>query len=286
MSSQILKNELTKLGAIKIKQISQACGSPTTGNKGALVTLLCDAATSRLKLAAEPFRLVSVDLGIKNIGVTQLLAPALTGPTQKPVIEKWYRASLPEARSFTYPDFAEMAIKFTTELVEKPGQPVHGVIMERQRARTSSSPNIPSDILKVNIVEGMAFTALRAKYPQLFLESIPPKYILGFWKSKSDMLDQPKPKTAAANYRIAKQARQKLVGKWLASPALSPVDFNTHGLADHLKRHGKRDDINDSLVQALTWLLWRRNTYRVLQNVESGIDPMYGLEIPYADEDD
>lgn len=284
MNSQILKNELMKLGAIKIKQIAQACGSPTTGNKGALINLLCDAATSRLELAAEPFRLVSVDLGIKNIGITQLWAPALTAPGPKPIMEKWYRGSLPEARSFTYPEFANMAIKFTTDLVEQLDQPVNGVIIERQRARTSSSPNIPSQILKVNIVEGMAFTALRVKYPTLFLESIPPKYILSFWKSQTDMLGQPKPKTAAVNYRTAKKARQKLVGSWLAKPAGCPVDFSTHGLADHALKHGKRDDIDDSLVQALTWLLWRRNTYRVFQNLESGIDPMYDLEIPRAEE--
>lgn len=292
MERQRFVAALSRLRAPDVHTLACACGSFRTGTKAQLLERLHALAAARAGDAHKPLRLVSVDLGVKNLGVCQVRAPALAAPgatpprepnsaafSGRPTVERWFRTQLGADVQFAFPGFADLALDFARTL---DAANADAVIVERQRARSTPKGNVPNDILRVNVVEGMVFAALRLLAPQTYLESVMPKYVVQFWRSPAEERALVQKREAQANYALAKKARRQLVEQWMQDPRLVFEHFVGDGTRVFDVRPGKKDDVNDALVQAITWLEWRSNSARLLANIEAGADPLEGLVLPSA----
>lgn len=292
IEKQCFVNALSKLNLTSLRQIGAACGSPRTGRKAVIIEKMYDMSIDRMVSATKPLRIVSLDLGIKNIGVCQLLIPplsttlctahttgslssepkarqAITEPSPRfrgrPLIERSYRTTISENIEFRFPEFSTQTIEFIKTLIPNNGldDAIDAVIVERQRPRTARSV-IPNEVFRVNVAEGMVFTALGLLCPNVYLESVMPKYVIEFWKPKSDNDDTKR------SYAMAKKDRKILIEKWKQLDLLNYDKLKMHTPKTPALVSTKADDINDSLVQAITWMQWRANLAQLLTNVENG----------------
>lgn len=289
------RKELLKLHAPAIQNLSRACGGGTTGRKQLILDNLYNLCQARMRGMDRDYRLISIDLGLKNIGVCQILVPAFISDTnhdlknekRRPVVEKWFRTALGhstetdtiELTSFTYPGFSDATIAVLRDILKLEEGPVDAIIVERQRSRSAGSANIPNNILRLNVVEGMVNAGLRLMKPEAYLESIIPQYVVRFWQSDAEKERLTKKRNAQENYALAKKARRSLVEQWLKNPQ---EVFNTRAVQTGVLeiKPGKKDDKNDALVQAISWMKWRDNSIQLIKNVEAGYAPAYGLVLP------
>ncbi|PRT53397.1 Cruciform cutting endonuclease 1, mitochondrial [Wickerhamiella sorbophila] len=248
--------DFAKLTVAGLKAVALACGSPTTGNKAQVSNYMIQKLQQRPKGAV---RLVSIDLGLKNIGVCQALAT----PGQQVEVEKWSLKSLPEHINYSQPNFAHEARRL-----------LHGVMMdspnvvlvEKQRSRSAGSASVPNDILRVNVLEGMVHAILCTQWPTIYVESVEPKHVLGYWRSQLERelggtalaVERLKKATPAQVYNASKKARLALVRKWIDKPQKAPFVFSPE--LELPTKRTKQDDLNDALVQAVTWQIWRDNS--------------------------
>lgn len=256
-------DDLRKLTVAGLRAIALSTGSPTTGNKQQVSTKMFEKLSQR---PSSPVRLVSIDLGLKNIGVCQALAT----PKEKVCVEKWSLESLPEGMNYSQPDFAFGARQLVHKIMSDAPEVV---LIERQRSRSGGSGQVPHDILRVNVLEGMMHAIMCTQWPAVYIESVDPKHLLAFWRVQWDKWNQSagghvkavqnlKRATPAQVYAASKKARLALVRSWLDLPKKAPFTFAPD--AKLPSRRGKQDDLNDALVQAVTWSTWRENSSMVL----------------------
>lgn len=202
-----------------------------------------------------------------------MLIPPPEDFNTKPTVEQCYRDSIKIDPKSSNPQFADATVSFLSKILENP-KSVDFVIIEQQRSRTSGGPSIPTAVLRANILEGMLFAVLRASYPHIKALSISPKSVVNYW-SKLEQNNRTNEKTRRT-YAMSKAVRKELVEEWVKNEHI--LNFSERKILDHLRSlEGKRDDVHDSLVQAITWSIWRKNAYNVSKNIEYGDDPLKGL---------
>lgn len=234
-----MQEALGRLRVAALRKKAMQCGVSPAGNKAEIVERLCKSAAARPPPGSD-LRMVSLDMGVRNIGVCAMNSYG----SQRPCLEKWYLARLDT--DYSQPSFAHAAEKFVREHILTYDPKV--VLMEKQRTRSSSSPQIPNAVLRTNIFEGMVHAILATQTSKLYIESIDPRLILARY---DDTRDKSKRKTYAASKRV----RTELVKKWIAEPATAPCSFaSSFGKDTYI---GKKDDLADSLVQGVTWNHWR-----------------------------
>jgi len=255
---------LLKLRADDIKLLARLCGSTMTGPKAALVEALDSTVRERTRGLHKECLVTSVDLGIENIGVCQIRAPPWPATNgAKPVVERWFHYSLPRPFTHKFPIFADHALDLTQKLGFS-----DAFVLEKQRSRTASSAAIPNSILRVNVMEGMMFAALRLQHPNAVLQSVSPRSVVEFWRpaAESSRGELPGAKLSQGQmYKLAKRVRKSMVASWRADEATSPLVFNHEST-----KSPKADDVNDALVQAYTWLIWRANCAQLQANLREG----------------
>lgn len=248
--------DFTKLTVAGLKAIALACGSPTTGNKLQVSNFMVGKLKQRPKGVV---RLVSIDLGLKNIGVCQALAT----PGLQLEVEKWSLRSLPEHINYSQPNFAYEARRLLHGIMmDSPNV----VLVEKQRSRSSGGASVPNDILRINVLEGMVHAILCTQWPTAYVESVEPRHVLGYWRSRLEnelggtalAVERLKKATPAQVYNASKKARLALVRKWIDMPQKAPFVFSPD--MEHPTKRGKQDDLNDALVQAISWQKWRDNS--------------------------
>lgn len=257
---------LSSLNALNIKAISQACGSKLVGRKAEVIHAL-QQNISAFNLASDrSIRLISLDPGVVNLGVTKMLVPPASSSVTKPTVEQCYRDSINIDPKSSNPQFADATVSFLSRILGDQ-KSVDFVIIEQQRSRTSGGPSIPTAVLRANILEGMLFAVLRASYPHIKALSVSPKSVVNYWSKANEIGKTEKEKTKRT-YAMSKAVRRELVGKWLQDENI--LNFSNPQTLEHLRSlEGKRDDVHDSLVQAMTWVEWRKNAYNFTKNIEN-----------------
>lgn len=242
-------NVLKGITAAELRQLAINCGVSSSGTKPQIFQRLVTAKAAR---PLGDLDLVSVDMGLKNIGVS-----FISSKHDKLSVNNLYLDHIEPTSAVA--DLASEALQLTDRLCRDMGTPTV-VLIERQRSRTASSASIPPAILRVNVLEGMLHAVVRAKYPSIYTESVDPKSILGFWREPGS--------TVKKTYSESKKLRTKLVGTWLHDDA--PFSMPT-AIKEDFEREIKRDDLCDSLVQGVSWFIWRKNLINAsfLANLDS-----------------
>lgn len=235
---QMMPAALGRLRVAALKKVAMECGVSPRGNKIEIADRVCSFAASRPP-AGSDLRIVSIDMGIRNIGICAMKSLW----NKKPQLDKWYLASLDT--DFSQPSFASAANKFVTNHILTYDPQV--VLVEKQRSRSGGSPQIPNAILRTNVFEGMVHAILTTLKTRPYVESIDPRLVI----ARYDNREPSKRKT----YSASKRVRTELVKQWLMSPEAAPCTFTSD--LDERNFTGKKDDLADSLVQAVAWNRWR-----------------------------
>lgn len=214
----------------------------------------------------EPCRILSIDMGIRNLAYCCLVLPQTAGQIAtdigKPVVQDWTRIAISE--DATKLKQAEDAVpKKTTGKVERSGKakistfkeafdpatysqhaydlvttllkdlkPTH-ILIERQRFRSMGGSAVQEWTLRVNMFEAMIYAVLKTFSERGFwkgiVQPIAPSKVSNFWitNKQGALTEGPGSKSAKT-----KTAKIELVAEWLEDGA----HFELIGPAAHLGR--------------------------------------------------
>ena len=192
---------LTTLKATQLKAVATAIGLPSTGTKHLLTTRLIESLpSSKFYIAGSALenskhgyhRVLSIDMGIRNLAYCQIAVPCTQGVSQLstrkkdapkhnlPIIEAWDRISIAKTPSDSIGtvELSEATAKSPKESFSPPVLAVHAytlinhlvlnasplspqdILIERQRFRSMGGSAVQEWTLRVNMFEAMLWAVL------------------------------------------------------------------------------------------------------------------------------
>lgn len=200
-----------RLSALKASQLKYAAflmGIPSTGTKVDLESAIRHQIETR-PLSKDAERIVSVDMGIRNLGICVLKVPQKTTPTVSDALSvkvmEWKRLSVtlwpssglkstkatgPQVKpvmdpsAFNPSNLCKTAVEVAESLLAY--SPSH-ILIERQRFRSGGASAVQEWTLRVNALESMLWAALEtmsrrarpASFPQVY--EVNPARVARFW---------------------------------------------------------------------------------------------------------
>jgi cruciform cutting endonuclease 1 len=270
MASRI-ESLLEPLTIPRLKHLSTLLGLNTTGTKHTLRSRLVSLSPLRLK----PTRILSIDMGIKNLAYCLLTI----SPGSKPTIVNWARNEVlvfpdPTENTISLPYFASTTHALAQRML-KDFKPSH-ILIEQQRWRTAGGAGVQEWTIRVNTLEAMlhaAFYGLAAGNVQF--ESVSPTRVANLWIPED-----------ARKGTNSKTVKKGIVRGWISGEKEAEVQL---GSSEEVKRkrdlllwkqngrkenqvprtevEKKTDDLADCVLQALAWLKWQENRSQLLKGV-------------------
>jgi cruciform cutting endonuclease 1 len=166
----------------QLKTLAFKCGISTSGTKSVLIQRLHDEIVSTPHHASKHTRILSIDMGIRNLAYCVLDAPPklLKAPTkaskgkQLPRIESWHRIAVSSPPTAIDPEVSKQVVKesFSPATLSAtaynllkhtllPHNPTH-ILIERQRFRSMGSKHILEWTVRVNMFESIIYGILCA----------------------------------------------------------------------------------------------------------------------------
>ncbi|RVD80300.1 uncharacterized protein DFL_008201 [Arthrobotrys flagrans] len=304
---------LSQLRNAELKDILQRCGWPVSGTK-AVMTNEIQAQLHRSKLMTfrrsssgvlEPavnqpdeHRILSLDMGIKNMAVCLLKVPRqelFSGEPVIPEILSWQRFSLfdhhnnlnhncedkpggvAQDMDFASASLAPLATALARQLITAHNPTI--IAIEKQRYRTMGSAAVQEWTLRVNKLEAMLHAALRVLqeegvWEQGATHSICPQKTTGYWLGRYGLAD------GARKGTVTKPLKVKLVRSWLENGHNVVYKKNNPLAADaaslfseasgqtKTKTGEKLDDLADCLLQGLAIIHWEIGRLKLLEGLE------------------
>jgi cruciform cutting endonuclease 1 len=211
----VTQRSLSMLKAHQLKQVATCLGLNSTGTKAVLEHAIMSTLDGRHDFAKPP-RIVSIDMGIKNLGLCVLEAPHLTKHL-KATLDKqpasvnvlsWSKVdvlsqlsktaktgsvarsaelSKPDPSLFRPSSLAETALTITDSIL-RDHEPTH-ILIERQRFRSMGGSSVQEWTLRVNMLESMLYACFEtmrahvqitgARFPEVIEMS--PARVARFW---------------------------------------------------------------------------------------------------------
>ncbi|KAI5845420.1 mitochondrial resolvase Ydc2 [Tricharina praecox] len=261
---------LSTLRLPSLRRLSCLVGLNMSGAKPALI----DALTAVHPTPTPPTRILSIDMGIRNLAYCVLDLNTLPLPK----LTTWTRIVLPLSvdslgASINLPAFAAATHTLATELL-RDHAPSH-ILIERQRWRSQGGPGVQEWTIRVNTVEAMLHTSLLeqrlAGNWDGHVESVDPGRVARLWVPQKERT------TAAA----VKTLKKEVVKEWLRKEDVVMMGDNGPEMTAELlllagtrrpeKLSGERvtaaekkvDDLADCLLQAVAWLRWQEGRRRL-----------------------
>lgn len=263
-------SRLSILKASELKQVAVQCGVATSGNK----MELCDRIRHRFTTAIGnisrhghfeanqlvPASVVSLDLGYRNLAQIHL--------RHDNTIIAWDRIDLDIPEESFHPS---VSAPFVRRYIQSNLEPlllgnddtVGAVLVEQQRYREAGAAAVLETTIRVNCVEAMLWYALYDMVDRHdSLQSIP---LMAIQRQAVDRVWAPywekfiSPSLAMSKRSKTyqkKQACSRLVEHWLQQDQV--VTCRDTQIKDGFLQEGKKDDLSDCLLQAMTWYQWRR----------------------------
>ncbi|KUJ12029.1 mitochondrial putative cruciform cutting endonuclease 1 [Mollisia scopiformis] len=243
----------------QLKHIAFKCGISTSGTKPILIQRLIDEITSTPRNASPHTRILSVDMGIRNLAYCVLDVPptSRTKTASKkslPSILEWHRLAVSSAprqsadtdtplekEAFDPATLSSIAYKLLRErmLLEQPTQ----VLIERQRFRSGGSSHILEWTIRVNMFEAIIYAVLCTLEAEGLwkgeVKAIQPGKVGPFW------VDEWKAEAGVGKKRSSllakthnKGAKVDLVRRWLESGDV--VVLGSESVQDMAKAYGEK----------------------------------------------
>lgn len=221
---------LLKLSLGELKAAANSCGLSPVGRK----SILADRLASQRSIPVYE-RVISIDLGTKNLALSEV-----SKDLQVHRLEL-HDLALPEA--FSPQTFAAHIHSFVKHTFKGSDVPI---LIERQRHRTAGCRAIPESVLRVNFVECMLHCFLLQR-----AISVNPQRV-------SLLFEHPEGAKK-------KQASVTLVSKLIQDQSIRmPADLV--GLFNDSK---KKDDLADSILQALAFFQWQQASIAFKNSIHS-----------------
>ncbi|KAI7882279.1 ribonuclease H-like protein [Lichtheimia hyalospora FSU 10163] len=277
-----LDARLSILKAYELKDVAIRCGVATSGRKNEL----CDRIRHRFASAMKnitrhdqfevehlvPTSVVSLDLGYRNLAHVHL--------RHDNTIIAWDRIDLdiPEESSF-HPSvsapFVRRYIQSSLEpLLFSKNDNVGAVLVEQQRYREGGAAAVLETTIRVNCVEAMLWYALYDMVDRhdslrtIPLMAIQRQAVDRVWAPDWEKFITPSlSKSKKSKTYQKKQACSRLVEQWLQEDQV--VKCRNTQIKDAFIQQGKKDDLSDCLLQAMTWYQWRRFMVDYIQDALS-----------------
>ena len=255
-----MRPALLTLKLVPLKLIAVRCGISSTGTKAVLRSRLESSlrrvgqresgydgpAGAKDHIAPAPARILSIDMGIRNLAYCVLDAPSVTlssvsEDNHQPIpVQAWKRIAVTNMtttttnnntdqitdsksmikESFEPSIFADHAYNFLIDLL-RTYSPTH-VLIERQRYRSMGSSTVLEWTVRVNMFEGMLYAVLRTLSQQSkwsgHVQGVSPAKVSAFWLA-GHARGGPRTKVQTGN----KAAKVDLVTNWLANEGV--LDF-------------------------------------------------------------
>lgn len=281
----------------QLKKLACNCGLPVSGKKSTLISTIMQGLEDYktnieiLKSVEKPIKLLSIDLGLKNIAACHYRLDSLHST---PHIVRWKLVSLDgieEHRSLRQPIFASMAVNLVKSEFLHYNTPSDIILIEQQRLRSSGSKAVNQHIANINILEGMLHAIIQTYVnelkSQILLESVSAKQVMKYWIRDPEESDEV---SSQNRYKVTKKAKVSMAENLLllsASASTDNVPFtlgpDVNPFDPKIKPKVKKDDLSDSLLQGLAWILWQQNLHLLqcvgqsnqLQSAINDIDNRY-----------
>ncbi|KTW28187.1 hypothetical protein T552_02046 [Pneumocystis carinii B80] len=310
MLSNKLVSELQQLTLAQLRTIAIKCGILNNGKKLELAQrILQEISKTRLiNNDFTPHRILSIDVGIRNLAFSSIIAPSVIIEDfnlihHKPfVVDGWDKLSIESnkiddkivKKPYNPTNFSFLAYQLAKSLLNK-FKP-QTILIERQRYRTQSKSVVQEWIIKINIFENMLHSIFRCfkeemiwNNPEADILSIDPAKISSFWLKKNILMKNfpiehnlsilINSKSKEPNYLTktsalrSKKEKIEIVKSWLKADSI--FDFkNTQITAkDFISRKKdndklKIDDLADSLLQGISWIIWEQNKWILKQKLQ------------------
>lgn len=163
-----MKSPLSTQSLSQLRELALQCGINRSGTKTTLVSLIGETLSQHQPLRPDA-RVLSIDLGIRNLAFSLLSPPAAgsvkprSAPPKFPVVHAWRPLALvPGAKEVDVvsPDFSPASLAgITLSLVQNhllPLKPTH-VLIERQRFRSGGGSGVYEWTVRVNSLEAMLY---------------------------------------------------------------------------------------------------------------------------------
>ncbi|TVY51350.1 Cruciform cutting endonuclease 1, mitochondrial [Lachnellula cervina] len=280
-----------------LKHIAFKCGISSSGTKPILTQRLHDeiASVSPCGTKTKPSRILSIDMGIRNLAYCVLDVPS----KKVPVIQAWQRLAVSSPPSDATPtvkeSFSPATLSSTAYDLLRHRllllKPTH-ILIERQRFRSMGSKHILEWTVRVNMFESILYGVLcTLKGENIWdgsVEAIAPGKVGPFWIDEEREEKGRKAKGAKAKN---KGAKIDLVRQWLEDGEMLGLgNEEVEGVArayrdkwdgkryskvkDGEDRMGKLDDLADSMLQGIAWVRWEENKRVALRDgVEALLEP-------------
>jgi len=305
----------TTLKLAQLKLLAFKCGISTSGTKPILITRLQDEITRTPRQQPSPLRILSIDMGIRNLAYCCIDVPKSL-PNRLPSIRAWHRLAVsttPEELEVKPDDGVEtIPIKevFNPATLSSAAytllrkkllleNPTH-ILIERQRFRSMGSRNILEWTVRVNMFESILYAILcTLKGEGVWngdVQAIAPGKVGPFWVGEEiDGAESKKERKSKSAKIRNKGAKIDLVRSWLENDDMVRLGNKAveniarryrekwdrspggrrKGEVDGEEKMGKLDDLADCLMQGMAWIEWEENKRKAL---EHGVEALLGPE--------
>ena len=231
---------------------------------------------------STPHRILSIDMGIRNLALCLLHIPA---SSQVPEITDWDRITVSQkpdpstfsvAESFEPIDYAAKAYTLMKYSLEKYNP--HTILIERQRYRSGGGVAVQEWTVRVNMLESMFYAVLHTIAQQnqhdFIVHSVSPRKVTQLWvgdnKQKMSSRETKTAKIAAAE-RIISGFDIKVLFSGQAKDVAEGYIAASSVHKNYLRKNDKEgrksasvgvkkfDDLADSMLQGLGWWRWNVN---------------------------
>ncbi|KAE9377836.1 mitochondrial putative cruciform cutting endonuclease 1 [Stipitochalara longipes BDJ] len=296
----------TNLKLAQLKQLAFKCGLLTSGTKPILIARLHDEITLTPRQRPALLRVLSIDMGIRNLAYCILDVPKASSK-KPPSIRAWHRLAVsttpevldvepderlkvaPVKEVFNPATLSAAAYKLLRKklLLE---EPTH-ILIERQRFRSMGSPTILEWTVRVNMFESILYAVLcTLKGEGVWngeVHAIAPGKVGPFWVGEETAgVGRTKMRKSLSAKIRNKGAKIDLVRGWLEGAemmVLGNEDVETvatrykkkwdrspggrrKDVEDGEEKMGKLDDLADCLLQGMAWIQWEENKRMALKH--------------------
>ena len=220
-----------------------------------------------------PHRILSIDMGIRNLALCLLSIP----PSQPPQISDWNRVTVSQKpdsstiESFEPLEYAQKAYSLMHSALQS--YRPHTILIERQRYRSAGGAAIQEWTVRVNMLESMFHATLHTLAQtcghDIVVRSVSPRRITGFWLAdvdeKMNVRETKMAKVACAE-RIVRGEESLDEGgmvEFVGEARMVAEGFNRGKRGDR----SKFDDLADSMLQGLGWWKWHVNRARMVDEI-------------------